>query len=47
MIITGITSGERNGKRSVCDPPDDASGGVITWDPEADRYREYGSEQFG
>lgn len=28
-------------------PQDDAPGGVITWDPEAGRYREYGSEQFG
>ena len=28
-------------------PQDDAPGGVITWDPEACRYKEYGSEQFG
>ena len=28
-------------------PQDDAPGGVITWDPEDRRYKEYGSEQFG
>lgn len=28
-------------------PGDDAPGGVITWDPEAGRYKEYGSEEIG
>lgn len=28
-------------------PGDDAAGGVITWDPEAGRYKEYGSEEVG
>ncbi len=28
-------------------PQDDAPGGVITWDPEEQRYREYYSELFG
>ena len=28
-------------------PGDDATGGVIVWDPEAGRYKEYGSEELG
>ena len=28
-------------------PGEDAAGGVITWDPEAGRYKEYGSEELG